>query len=298
MTRITLQAHAKINLNLRVLRLRPDGFHDIDSVAQTISLHDTLTLEEAPGGHLDLRVDPPEVSAGPENLVFRAWDLMSKELGGTGRRGARIHLDKRIPVGAGLGGGSSDCAAALVGLSRLWGIGMPANRIQSLAAGLGSDVPFFLTGGTARLRGRGTEVEPLPDLLGHSLVLVYPRRSLLTREVYAQMQEPLTPVAETGSMTSFGPTAYGTVGECVRIGNDLELGARKLCPVIGEVKGYLLDVGARSAAMSGSGSTVFGTFEDAAAADRAAREVGRRGWMVMRSDPLSRAGFFRDLGLA
>ncbi len=298
MNRITLRAHAKINLNLKVLRLRPDGLHDIDSIVQTISLHDTLTLEQAPGDSLDLTVDPPEVPAGPDNLVFKAWDRISGTLSRTRQRGVRMRLEKRIPIGAGLGGGSSDCAAALAGLSRLWGIGLAQDQMQALAAGLGSDVPFFLTGGTARLRGRGTEVEPLPDLLGHSLVLVYPRRPLLTRDVYAQVQEPLTPPAETGSMPSFGPAEHAAVGDWVRVGNDLERGARRLCPVIGEVKGCLLDVGARSAAMSGSGSAVFGAFEDAAAADRAAREVGWRGWMVMRSDPLSRAEFFRDLGMA
>ncbi len=297
MSRVTLGAHAKINLNLRVLARRSDGFHDIDTVVQTITLHDTLRLEEAAGG-MSLELDDPGLPAGPENLVLRAAEELSRASGGSPSRGVRAVLRKRIPAGAGLGGGSSDAAAALVGLNRLWGLGLSVGALHPIAARLGSDVPFFLSGGTARLTGRGTLVEPLPDQLGYSLVLVVPETPIATGEAYARVPAALTPAAETGRIARFRPAQSGPVEEWVRAGNDLEPGARSLCPAIGEIKDRLLTVGAGAVAMTGSGSAVFGTFAGKAAADRALVRIEGRGWRVMRADPISRGEYLRDLGLA
>lgn len=298
MSRVILRAHAKINLNLKVVGRRPDGFHDIESIVQTITLHDTLTLEEAQGGAIELSVRPPLVTGDPDNLVWQAWETLSARLGSNSRRGVRLLLEKRIPIGAGLGGGSSDAAAVLIGLDRLWRLGLSPAEMHTLAAPLGSDVPFFLTGGTARLRGRGDVVEPLPDLLGYALVLVYPGLPISTRAAYSQVQVPLTPRGETGSMPAFEPAAHGAVDGWVRLGNDLEPGALDVCPAIMTIKRWLVKAGARSAAMSGSGSSVFGTFEDPETADRVARERRDPGWTIMRCQPLSRKEYRRSLGLA
>jgi 4-diphosphocytidyl-2-C-methyl-D-erythritol kinase len=293
MSRLTLKAHAKINLYLRLAGKRPDGFHEIESVLQTVTLHDNLTLEAA-GDGIDLAVDPPVVLSDRTNLVWRAAEALPPPSGPSG--GARIRLEKRIPSGSGLGGGSSDAAAALIGLNRLWQLGMSAGDLHPLAASLGSDVPFFLSGGTAMVTGRGTDVHPLPDRLGYLLLLVLPGTPIPTREIYAQVQESLTPPAKTGSMARFGPAPTSEIEGWVRVGNDLEPYARGFCPAIGEIKARLQRAGAAVAAMSGSGSAVFGVFHDAARRDRAADEMERRGWAALRCSPLGRRGHLRDLG--
>ncbi len=167
--RIELKAHAKVNLTLEVLSRRGDGYHEIASIMQTISLHDTLTLTLAEAGDIVLDCDHPGLSS-PGNLALRAARLLKDETGC--KTGARLTLRKRIPVSAGLGGGSSDAAAALTGLSRLWGLHLTAEDLMPLAARLGSDVPFFLHGGTAGAFGRGERVRPLPPVdLGWMVVL-------------------------------------------------------------------------------------------------------------------------------
>ena len=293
MTRLELRAHAKINLYLRVVGKRQDAFHEIESVLQSVSLHDTLTLESG-GDGLELRVDPPGVPADPTNLVWRAAAALRAPAGPA--RTVRIGLEKRIPAGGGLGGGSSDAAATLVGLNRLWGLGMSDSDLQPLAASLGSDVPFFLTGGAALVTGRGTEVRPLPDRLDYLLLLVLPGTPIPTGEIYAQVQEPLTPPPKTARMARFGPALTGEIEAWVRVGNDLEPYAHKLCPAIGEIKARLQRAGASAAAMSGSGSAVFGVFRDAAQRERAAGEMERLGWATVRCAPLGRREHLRDLG--
>ena len=164
---IELEAHAKVNLTLEVLGKRDDGYHEIASIMQTISLHDTLTLAEA--DDIVLECDHPGLSPS-DNLALRAARLLKDEAGG--KMGARLTLRKGIPVSAGLGGGSSDAAAALTGLSRLWGLDLAAEDLMPLAARLGSDVPFFLRGGTAGAFGRGERVRSLPHAdLGWMVVL-------------------------------------------------------------------------------------------------------------------------------
>jgi 4-diphosphocytidyl-2-C-methyl-D-erythritol kinase len=154
---VTLQAYAKVNLTLEVLGERADGYHDVATVLQTVDLSDTLTFE--PASSLTLEGSLPEL-ATEANLAYQAARLLQAE---TGQKvGARIRLVKRVPVAAGLGGGSSDAAAALRGLNLLWGLGLEVSRLEQLAARLGSDVPFFLYGGTALAEGRGERVTPLP----------------------------------------------------------------------------------------------------------------------------------------
>ena len=165
-----IKAYAKINLTLEVLSEREDGYHEITTILQTISLHDLLTIEPAPD--IQLLCDVPEL-AGDDNLVFKAA-LLLKETGGY-KDGTKIHLEKNIPVAAGLGGGSSDAAAVLRGLNELWGLGFSLEELTPLAAQLGSDVPFFLYGGTALATGRGEKINPLADIPETDLVVCVPK---------------------------------------------------------------------------------------------------------------------------
>ena len=169
---ITLPAFAKINLGLRVLGRRADGYHEIRTVFQTVTLHDTLTFEPAPGGLLELACTDPTIPTDESNLILRAASLLRERYGVS--RGARTRLEKSIPAGGGLGGGSSDAAAALLALNRLWNLGAGARELSELGARVGADVPFFLTGGTALGTGTGADVEPLEDAPKMPLVIVTP----------------------------------------------------------------------------------------------------------------------------
>ncbi len=178
--RLTARAPAKINRELRVGRIRPDGFHEIRSRMTSISLADTLTVEDADG--LELTCDAPDVPAGNENIVVRAAELLARRAGIAPR--ARIHLEKRVPMGGGLGGGSGDAAVALRLLARLWKVGEDPSDLLDLAAALGSDVPFFLTGGEANVTGRGEVVTPVEDSAPSDLLLLVPPFSISTAAVY------------------------------------------------------------------------------------------------------------------
>lgn len=170
---ITVRAHAKINLTLEVLGRRDDGYHDIASILQTVSLHDILTFEEA--DNITLECDRPELVT-PDNLVLRAAHLLRDNVGVS--TGAAIGLRKKIPVAAGLGGGSSDAAATLLALNRLWGTELTREDLLPIAASIGSDVPFFLYGGTGRVFGRGERVQPLPPADLEWAVVLAPRIDL------------------------------------------------------------------------------------------------------------------------
>jgi 4-diphosphocytidyl-2-C-methyl-D-erythritol kinase len=296
MTGVTVRAHAKINLCLKITGRRADGYHDLSTVVQSISLADTLTVEQRRSG-LSLEVDDPAIPADASNLVWQAAEHVASLDRSTGR-GAHIRLQKRIPAGAGLGGGSSDAAACLVALNRLWNLALPAAALVPLAARIGSDVPYFLQGGTALLSGRGTDVTALPDLPERPILLVYPGVPLTSREVYSLVRAPLTQGVKTASMTHFGPIADSEVEAWVRSGNDLSLHARRLCPVIGEIEECLLAAGATIAAMTGSGSVVFGVFRNAARLEEAVRSLARPDWRVMPCGLLGLRDYQDRLGLA
>ena len=183
---IEIQAYAKINLTLEVLGRRDDGYHEIASIIQTVDLHDTITLE--PADELTLTCDVPELES-QDNLALQAARLLREESGYDG--GAHITLAKKIPVASGLGGGSSDAAAVLNGLSRLWGLGTSREDLMRLAARLGSDVSFFLRGGTAMVQGRGERVRPLPPADLQWVVLLTPPLQVpdKTASVYARLAD-------------------------------------------------------------------------------------------------------------
>jgi 4-diphosphocytidyl-2-C-methyl-D-erythritol kinase len=299
MRSIVLRACAKINLNLLLLGRRPDGYHDIASLAQTITLCDRVTVGPAAAG-VAVEVDDPALPADDTNLAWRAAACLP--VPESGPRGARVRLEKRIPAGAGLGGGSADAAAVLAAVLRMRGARPAPGDLAARAAALGSDVPFFLVGGTAILRGRGERVEPLPDLSGYRLLVVWPGVPVSTQAVYAAASAALTSTRKISRMARFEPTSRGAiprrVEEWVRVGNDLEPYARQFCPAIGEIQTRLLDAGATAAAMSGSGSSVFGVFREGAALARAARAMEGRGYEAVRCAPLGRQEYQKRLGFA
>lgn len=289
MRQVALRACAKVNLGLQVLGKRPDGYHEIRSVLQSISLHDTLEIRVA-GQGITLEVDDPALPAGPENLVWRAAELLLAGL--PAPPGLAFRLIKKIPVGAGLGGGSSDAAAALVGIDHLLGLRTDLATLSGHAAALGSDVPYFLTGGAALATGRGTDIEPLPDPPSRELLIVHPGEALSTRLVYAQIEEPLTLASKPASIPGFERIPVD-IASWVRSGNDLEPHAVRLCPAIGAIRSWLEHAGAEVAAMTGSGSAVFGVFSDAVVCDRAADEARRSGFRTFRCHTLDRAAYLR-----
>ena len=227
---IRLRAPAKLNLYLRVLGRRPDGFHEIETVFERIDLADELTFEPADG--LALACTDPALSCGEDNLVIKAARLLQRATGTS--LGARIHLSKYIPVSAGLGGGSSDAASALIGLNRLWELGLPRERLTPLAAELGSDVPFFLAGTAFAIgRGRGEMCEPLPDAAPLAHILVVPPERLSTRDVYAGSQFDLTATGPSITMITHAlRNGSAMAGLAHGLRNDLEPEAIRRCPVI------------------------------------------------------------------
>ena len=243
---IEVRAHAKINWSLRITGKRADGFHDLETVFQTISLHDTLIFRES--GTLTLTCDDPSIPVDESNLVLRA----ARALGKT----AAIELRKRIPAGGGLGGGSSDAAATLRAL------GGDRDDLSQIALSLGSDVPFFLVGGTAYATGRGEVLTPMPPIHA-SLLLVLPDERVMTKDAFARFDAFVGAAALSGTATAEGSGRH-------QFTNDLEEPVFAMLPQLREYKQRLIDAGATWAGMSGSGSTIVGRFESAAARDRAA----------------------------
>jgi 4-diphosphocytidyl-2-C-methyl-D-erythritol kinase len=271
--RLELSAAAKVNLALEVLSRRPDGYHEIATVMHAVDLSDRLVLEDADA--LEVRTSAPGVPTDERNLAYRAAAALRKAAGIA--RGARITLDKRIPVAAGLGGGSTDAAAALVGLNTLWGLRWPDERLEELAIGLGMDVPFFLRGGAALATGRGERLTSLGSA-ALALVLVNPRFAVSTAEMYGRV---------TPSMYSDGARAKDAAGalgsrQAGRVAgslhNGLEPAARAAYPQIGQMHAALLAAGALGAAMSGSGPTVFGVARSWEQARQIQARVARGSW--------------------
>lgn len=271
-------AHAKINWSLAVLGRRADGYHLLDTLMQIISLADTLSF--APAKTLTLAVDGDIAVPEADNLVLRAARLLLETSGA--QKGAAIRLTKRIPTGAGLGGGSADAAAALQGLNDLWGLGLSAARLAGLGARLGADIPFCLTGGLARVQGIGERVLPLPDTRPYFLALVQPAQGLSTPLVFSaydgQAGEGESP-RERGAGLPLPPAmerlqaallANDLPAVQANLHNALQPAAVRLLPEIQACLDALTRAGARAAVMTGSGSAVFGLFDtEEAAADAA-----------------------------
>jgi 4-diphosphocytidyl-2-C-methyl-D-erythritol kinase len=270
---LRIPAFAKINTCLHIIARRPDGYHELRTIFQTTSLRDTLHLtlanKKSDAFELNFTSDDPTMPLGPENLVVRAVTAFEKEFG---LRGAlAIHLEKKIPVARGLGGGSSDAAATLIGLLRLAGGGadIPLAKITEIAARLGADVPFFLFGGRAMAVGRGDEIYPLPDQPKRSVVVVSPKGiGVSTKDAYAWASAELTKDSEPHKLFRFCALCWSR--QDARLSNDFEGPVFRRHPRLEEIRAGLLKRGAADAALAGSGSAVFGLFRSPAQARRAA----------------------------
>ncbi|HEV3330325.1 MAG TPA: 4-(cytidine 5'-diphospho)-2-C-methyl-D-erythritol kinase [Bryobacteraceae bacterium] len=253
--RARVRALAKINLDLRVLGKRPDGYHELRTIFQTISLADTIDLTFTRGPKTFIEIEDPLQLV--DNLAVRAARLALETMGVRGR--VDIRLAKRIPMGAGLGGGSSDAAAVLLALPVLAGRPLPFPELSRLAAELGSDVPFFLVGGAAVGIGRGTELFPLPDTVARTGLLVVPDLHVSTAEAYRRLSPRLTTESEQNKIFSFQSLA--SAGGVSEIGcNDFEAVVMEQYPRLARLKKRLERAGAAPALMSGSGSAIFGLF--------------------------------------
>ncbi|MDD6812730.1 MAG: 4-(cytidine 5'-diphospho)-2-C-methyl-D-erythritol kinase [Lachnospiraceae bacterium] len=268
MEQIVRKAYAKINLGLDVLRRREDGYHEVKMIMQTVGIFDTLTFvkKEAPG--IFLRVDNKELSGGKENLIYRAAELLMKKAGV--EQGVEITLEKRIPIAAGMAGGSTDAAAALHGINELFALGYSLEELQALGVTLGADIPYCLAGGTALSEGIGEILTKLPSPPQCTLVVAKPDINVSTKFVYENLHantlmyhpdiDGMTAAIREGSLQ----------GITDRLGNVLETVTIREYPIIEQIKDLMKQAGAENALMSGSGPTVFGIFTKEEAAKRAA----------------------------
>jgi 4-diphosphocytidyl-2-C-methyl-D-erythritol kinase len=288
----TVRAHAKINLDLRVLGRRPDGFHELRTVFQAISLHGTLECIPREGPFA-IECSAAAVPLDSTNLIWRAADALWRALRRRGpARDMVVRLEKRIPLQAGLGGGSADAAAALVGLAHGWRVPMRPAQLTDIAAGLGADVPFFLTGGTALGLGRGDEIYPLADLPRHWIVLLLPGFGVSTGEAFgwyhAERELARGPIVREPQHVP-GPWP----SRAAQMINDLEAPIARHHPEIDQMKAALRRSGALAAAMSGSGSAVFGLFQKHREAQAAVERLSGSGWRVLLTESLNRAAYAR-----
>ncbi|AHY46068.1 ispE: 4-(cytidine 5'-diphospho)-2-C-methyl-D-erythritol kinase [Rubrobacter radiotolerans] len=264
MKRIRLRAHAKVNYSLEVTGVRDDGYHTLRTVFQSISLADELSFERAEGRGegFALEVEPPKAPLGPpgENTVRRAWELVCERAGRT--LPVRVSLLKRVPAGAGLGGGSADGAATLVGLSELYGLGLSEEELLGIAARVGADVPFCLLGGTRLGEGVGERLTPLPPPPEHYIAVAKPEASASTAEIFRIYDRrsverkgnsrPVMAAIRAGSLTRLASS----------VGNDLAPLTAALVPEVLDYERALLEAGALGTAMTGSGTAVYGIFAD------------------------------------
>jgi 4-diphosphocytidyl-2-C-methyl-D-erythritol kinase len=265
-------APAKLNLFLEILGKRPDGYHEVETLMVAVDLHDRLSFTDDPSGAVTLWCDDPALPTGSDNLVVKAAERLKAATGCP--RGARVGLCKAIPAEAGLAGGSTDAAAALVALDRLWGLRTPPDRLEQLAGEIGSDVAFFMRAPAAVCRGRGERVEAVPLRRRWCFVLVCPPTGLSTADVYRHLTPPERPrpVGPTrDALDQDGPAALGR-----SLFNRLQPVAEALRPALVRVREALADLCPSHLdghLMSGSGSAYFGLARDRAAADDAATRL-------------------------
>jgi len=265
MREVRLKAFAKVNYALDVLGLRADGYHEVSTVMQSISLADEVELCRIAGG-FDISLEPEEVEIGPQerNTTYLAWKALQRLTGKD--LPMKVTLRKEIPAGAGLGGGSADAAAVLVGLNELFGLGLRVDELRGIGATIGADVPFCISGGTAMGEGVGEILTPLPAPPAHHLVVAKPSGSANTGKIYHALDkartksthsvEPVVSALRSGSLPALAAS----------VGNGLTPVTRGIIPEVARLERTLLATGALGASMSGSGTAVYGIFDDAEAA--------------------------------
>jgi 4-diphosphocytidyl-2-C-methyl-D-erythritol kinase len=287
-----VKAAAKINLHLRVLGRRKDRFHEVETLMQTIDITDDLRAWAAPPDVLELQVHPEgALSSGEDNLVIRAARILRQHA--DPKVGARLELDKRIPIGAGLGGGSSNAAAALVLLDELWDLHLDPAVLSALAAELGSDVPFFLVGGLAVATGRGEVVRPLPDLSPFGVIVCVPPIEVSTADMYERFSKGhwLTSRRPNDTVGAFVVAEDGTefaAPQWRHLGNDLESVVIETWPEVGRALSALKATNPLHAAVTGSGAAVFAIFPDLDAAQHEAEGLNDE-WEVYATSTIGRS---------
>ncbi len=283
---VSIVSPAKVNLILRILDRRPDGYHNLWSLMQTVALHDHLTVALDPRPGIHLSCDHPAVPLGPANLIYRAAESVLSKAGRP--TGVTIHLTKRIPMGAGLGGGSSNAAATVVALNRLLQLGWYPQEMASLSQHLGSDVPFFYWAPTGKVSGRGERVQPLEITGRRVILLVNPGFGVETAWAYRTLAAGRTQAPALPEMLERVDRASSITWEALTplMGNDFETVVFPQYPVLGSIKARLLEAGAESAFLSGTGATVFGVFTDQEVAGRAQRQFADQPtWMTVVAPP-------------
>jgi 4-diphosphocytidyl-2-C-methyl-D-erythritol kinase len=296
MPEVRIPAFAKINLRLDVLGKRADGFHELRTIFQSVSLHDELRLRATKRGGISVAIKGNEtLSREPveKNLVYRAVEALQREL--NLETGVEIELKKAIPAGRGLGGGSSDAAAALLGYLRLARAPLASSRLLQMAASLGADVPFFLLGGRALGVSRGDEIYPLPDGPGLSVLIVSPGDiHVPTADAYRWLNaQPLTLTKSAADSRLFEFCALCWSPRGSGLSNDFEAAVFERHPRLEQIKRALLQKGAAEALLAGSGSAVFGVFPSPAKARRAA--VGFPDDQTFVCETLSRDRYVRRM---
>lgn len=267
----TYKSFAKINLSLDVLGRMENGYHQVKMVMQTVSLYDTVTVETLPDKEITVASNLSFLPTGPENLAYRAAELFFAETGVSG--GAAINLEKHIPVGAGLAGGSGNCAVVLRALNRLYGAGLSTRRLCLMGEKLGADVPYCILGGTRLAEGIGERLSPLPRLPFCHILLVKPAFSISTKAVYEKIDSRTDYRRPDTEQVIRGLKCRSIPAVAQGMGNVLEEVSLSDYPVLRELKDKLSEYGAAAAQMSGSGPTVFGIFTDRRKAENAKRQL-------------------------
>jgi 4-diphosphocytidyl-2-C-methyl-D-erythritol kinase len=291
---LKLLSFAKINWTLQIFGRRPDGYHEVATLLQSISLCDELTFElrEDPG--ISLTCDDPEIPTDDSNLIVKAARALQAD------RGVAITLKKVIPAKGGLGGGSSNAAVTLLALNHLWQKHLENTDLLRISATVGADVPFFLIGGSAEGRGTGTDLYAAEDVEQKHLIVITPNSTVSTATAYASLNRASLTTPDSASIlsSSFSQGFSGDSGQWP-LHNDFEVAIFEIEPEIKRAKVALLDAGARGALLAGSGSSVFGIFDDEAARDRALGKLRREaGWRIFSCHTVSRAEYLRAMGSA
>jgi 4-diphosphocytidyl-2-C-methyl-D-erythritol kinase len=285
---------------LQILGKRPDGYHEVRTTLQTVSLHDDLDFEQREAGGISLTCDDPEIPTGSENLIVRGAQTL-KDRYSVGE-GVRIHLEKRIPTRAGLGGASSNAAVSLLALRRLWNIQATAEELAEIASSLGADVPFFLLGGCVSATGTGTTVATLADDETAHVIIIHPLASVSTADAYKALNSPALTSNNSIPILSSPPNEANS-RESKPWGlreprNDFESVIFDMEPEIERAKTALLTAGAQGALLAGSGSSVFGIFANLEAQHRALNEIQlEAGWRVFDCVTVSRLEYVRAFNL-
>lgn len=289
---INARAYAKINWLLEVGKLRSDNYHELSTLFQTIDLYDELSFTLA--NDISLKIINENFSTNlptdSRNLIIKAANLLSKKLDKP--LGAKIELKKAVPLGGGLGGGSSDAAVTLLALNELWQAKLSQLELVELAATLGSDVPFFLFGGTAWGKGRGTEITPAPDIDARYLLLVNPKVEISTSSVYLEFDR-LTNYGQMSRLATYFFTSTETL--FAKVKNSLSPIAKSICPLVEIVEAKLNELGAEAVLMSGSGATVWAHFPSSFSQENAYQALASSEWLVKKSRAVSHQEYQQNL---